>query len=75
MAKQTEDFLQLIKERGELFQLNVHGPGIIAEMVRTGAELEIEEVEDGDAGKALETESGNAGEAIGGNTETRAANS
>jgi hypothetical protein len=43
-------------------------------MIKTGAELEVEEVEDGDARQALETESGNAGEAIGGNTETRAAN-
>ncbi|MDB5555421.1 MAG: hypothetical protein JWL86_5405 [Rhizobium sp.] len=40
-AKQAEDFMQLIKERGDLFQLNVHGPGLIATMVRTGAELEI----------------------------------
>jgi hypothetical protein len=42
-AKQAEDFLQLVKERGELFQLNVHGPGLIATIIRTGAELEIEE--------------------------------
>jgi hypothetical protein len=66
MAKQAEDFLQLIKERGELFQLNVHGPGIIAEMVKAGAELEIEEVEDGDARQALDVERGNASETIGG---------
>jgi hypothetical protein len=42
-AKQAEDFLQLVKERGELFQLHVHGPGLIATIIRTGAELEIEE--------------------------------
>jgi hypothetical protein len=42
-AKQATDFLELIKERGELFQLNVHGPGLIATMVRTGAELEVED--------------------------------
>jgi 6-hydroxymethylpterin diphosphokinase MptE-like len=41
-AKQADDFLQLIKERGELFQLFVHGPGLIATMIRTGAELERE---------------------------------
>jgi len=39
MAKQAEDFIELIKERGELFQLNVHGPGLIATMIRSGAEL------------------------------------
>lgn len=42
-AKQAEDFLQLSKERGELFQLNVHGPGLIATIIRTGADLAIEE--------------------------------
>ena len=42
-AKQADDFLQLIRERGDLFHLNVHGPGLIATMVRTGAELEREE--------------------------------
>lgn len=40
-AKQAEDFMQLIRERGSLFQLNVHGPGLIATMIRTGAELSI----------------------------------
>lgn len=42
-AKQAEDFMQLVNERGEMFQLNVHGDGLIANMIRTGAELEIEE--------------------------------
>jgi hypothetical protein len=41
-AKQAEDFMQLVKDRGEMFQLNVHGPGLIATMIRTGAELEME---------------------------------
>lgn len=42
-AKQAEDFLGLIKERGDLWQLNVHGPGLIATLVRTGAVLDKEE--------------------------------
>jgi hypothetical protein len=42
MAKQAEDFMRLVKERGDLFQLNVHGPGLIATMIRTGADIEIE---------------------------------
>lgn len=37
--KQAQDFMQLVKERGDMFQLQVHGPGLIAEIVRTGAEL------------------------------------
>ncbi len=41
-AKQAEDFMQLIRERGELFELDVRGPGIIATMLRTGAGIEIE---------------------------------
>lgn len=40
-AKQAEDFLQLVKERGDLFELNVHGPGLISTLIRTGAALEI----------------------------------
>lgn len=39
-AKQAEDFLELTKERGGLFDLNVHGPGLIATMIRTGATIE-----------------------------------
>lgn len=41
-AKQVEDFMQLVRERGNLFQLEVHGPGLIATMIRTGAELSLE---------------------------------
>ena len=41
-AKQAEDFLNLTKERGELFQLNVHGDGLIATMIRMGAEVDLE---------------------------------
>ncbi len=42
-AKQAEDFMQLVKDRGEMFQLNVHGPGLIATMIRLGARMEPEE--------------------------------
>ncbi len=40
--KQCEDFQNLIKERGNLFQLNVHGPGLIASILRTGATIQME---------------------------------
>lgn len=39
MAKQAQDFIELTQERGELFDINVHGPGLIATMIETGAEL------------------------------------
>jgi hypothetical protein len=42
MIKQCEDFQNLTKERGEMFRINVHGPGLIATMIRTGAQLEPE---------------------------------
>ena len=38
-AKQADDFIQLIKERGQLFQINVHGDGLIATMIKTGAQM------------------------------------
>lgn len=37
--KQFEDFLQLIRERGDMFQLSVRGPGLIATALRTGFEI------------------------------------
>ena len=40
--KQAQDFQQLIRERGDLFRLNVRGPGLIASMMRTGAEIQTE---------------------------------
>ena len=40
--KQAEDFQTLIRERGNLFQLNVHGEGLIASILRTGAEIQME---------------------------------
>lgn len=42
MIKQAEDFLELIKARGELFQLQIFGPGLIAEILKTGAEIQLE---------------------------------
>jgi len=42
MAKQSQDFIELVKERGDLFSVNVHGDGMIAHMVRTGAQLQEE---------------------------------
>lgn len=40
--KQAEDFMKLVRERGDLFQLNAHGPGLIASILRTGAEIQME---------------------------------
>jgi hypothetical protein len=40
--KQATDFQELIRERGHMFRLSVHGPGLIAEILKTGAELEPE---------------------------------
>jgi hypothetical protein len=42
-AKQAEDFLELTRERGESFELNVHGDGLIATMIRTGASLQLDD--------------------------------
>jgi hypothetical protein len=41
-AKQAEDFLQLMAERADMFELNVHGNGMIAAILRIGAEIEME---------------------------------
>ena len=38
-VRQAEDFMRLTQERGNLLRLNVHGPGLIATMVKTGAQL------------------------------------
>jgi len=38
-VRQSEDFINLTKEHGKFLQLQVHGPGLIATMVRTGAQL------------------------------------
>jgi hypothetical protein len=40
--KQAQDFEELTKARGHLFQLNVHGNGLIAHLVRTGARVHEE---------------------------------
>lgn len=42
-ARQAQDFMQLVEERGNLFQARVHGPGLIATMLRLGAEMDIAE--------------------------------
>ncbi len=43
--KQWEDFQLWVKERGQLADLHVHGDGLIAYMMKTGARL-IRESED-----------------------------
>lgn len=48
--RQAQDFQELVVKRGNKFQLSVHGPGLIATMLRVGAELQIEkEIKDGSA--------------------------
>jgi hypothetical protein len=42
MIKQAEDFLKLVRKRGNLFDLIVHGDGLIANMLKTGAEIQTE---------------------------------
>lgn len=42
-VRQAEDFKQLLRERGNMFQLSVRGGGLLATMMRTGAELQKEE--------------------------------
>lgn len=44
-VKQAQDFLDLVTDRGQSFQLSVHGPGLIAAMIKTGAALETEQKE------------------------------
>lgn len=39
--KQLEDLLQMIRVNGQLFQLAVHGPGLLAYALQTSAELEL----------------------------------
>lgn len=48
MMKQATDFQELVRDKGDLFRLNVHGPGLIAELLRTGAELQPLERSDED---------------------------
>ena len=40
--RQAKDFMTLIRDRGHLFQLNVHGEGLLAAIVRTGAQIQLE---------------------------------
>jgi hypothetical protein len=42
-VKQADDFMKLIRDRGNMFQLNVHGKGLLAAILRTGAEIQAEE--------------------------------
>lgn len=39
-VRQAQDFLELTRARGTLLQLKVHGPGLIATMIETGAQLD-----------------------------------
>ena len=42
-VKQADDAITLFRERGNLFDITVHGDGLIAAILRTNAELEKEE--------------------------------
>lgn len=41
-AKQAEDFMELVRHRGDLFDLDVRGPGLIATMIRVAAQIQRE---------------------------------
>lgn len=43
-VKQAEDFLKLIKEKGNIFRLDVRGRGLIAAIMRIAAQLGAEEI-------------------------------
>lgn len=46
--RQAEDFMKLTQERGNQLQLKVHGSGLIATMIETGARLSVtEEIDHG----------------------------
>ena len=40
--RQADDFREFVTQHGNQFQLNVHGDGLIAHMLRTGARLQME---------------------------------
>ena len=42
-VRQARDFMKLITDRGDMFRLNVHGNGLLAAILRTGAEIQLEE--------------------------------
>lgn len=46
-VKQAQDFMLLVKERGSILDLNVRGSGLIASMLRTGANISTEETRNG----------------------------
>lgn len=52
-ASQAQNFVSVIKHHGELLQLSVHGDGLLAHIVKTGASLE----EHGPASSSAEKES------------------
>ena len=42
-VRQAKDFLNNIRQRGHLYKMRVHGPGLIAHLLKTGAEMQISE--------------------------------
>lgn len=45
MIKQAEDFLQFVRVNGSQFLLNLHGDGLLAYLLQTGAEIPASDVE------------------------------
>jgi hypothetical protein len=41
--KQAHTFLDLIRKRGDMFRLSIHGDGLLAAIMQAGAELQIEQ--------------------------------
>lgn len=42
MAHQAEQFFNFLAKNGDQFKLNIHGDGLLATMMRTGAKLQLE---------------------------------
>jgi len=42
-ASQADNFLKVIKHHGDVLQLEIHGDGLLAHILKTGAELKLEE--------------------------------
>ncbi len=42
-CKQFSDIMELIRDRGDMFELNFRGPGLIATAMRTGSEIYMQE--------------------------------
>lgn len=54
-CKQAEDFIQMIRVNGDQFLLHAHGDGLIAHILKSGADATIREVAEGAGEAAIST--------------------